>query len=229
MATPAPPTEAIINYLKQFVTANRWQTMQAVLHQRTRQVTVVLEDIYQPHNASAVLRSCDAFGVQDVHLIENKNRFELAKGVALGTERWLTLYHYQDKTLDNTTACLAHLKQQGYTLVATTPRPQGISITEVPITCKIALLFGTELSGLSERALGQADLFATIPMLGFCESLNISVSVAVCLYEITTRLRRSAHPWQLSQAEKADLQLTWLRQSIKGADHLEKQFRANYQ
>ncbi len=214
----------LITYLSQFVTEERKQKIDQISQQRTRWVTIVLEDIYQPHNASACLRSCDGFGVQDVHIIENRNSFDLNRDVSLGSDRWLTLYRYTQKEINNTQLCLNKLKEKGYKIVATTPHEKEINIEQVPVDQKLALLFGTELNGLSDEAFSQADYFVKIPMFGFCESFNISVSVALCLYEITTRLRRSETDWSLSESEKLDIQLSWLRQSIRGGELIEKKF-----
>ncbi len=214
----------LITYLSQFVTEERKQKIEQILQQRTRWVTVVLEDIYQPHNASACLRSCDGFGVQDIHIIENRNSFDLNRDVSLGSDRWLTLYRYTQTGINNTQLCLDKLKEKGYKIVATTPHEKEINIEQVPVDQKLALLFGTELNGLSDDAFSEADYFVKIPMFGFCESFNISVSVALCLYEITTRLRGSETDWSLSESEKLEIQLSWLRQSIRGGQLIEQRF-----
>lgn len=214
----------LITYLSQFVTEERKQKIDQISQQRTRWVTIVLEDIYQPHNASACLRSCDGFGVQDVHIIENRNSFDLNRDVSLGSDRWLTLYRYSQTGINNTQLCLDKLKKKGYKIVATTPHEKEIKVEQIPVDQKLALLFGTELNGLSDEAFSQADYFVKIPMFGFCESFNISVSVALCLYEITTRLRGSETDWSLSESEKLEIQLNWLRQSIRGGTLIEQKF-----
>ncbi len=217
--------QELIDYLKQFITEARWTKMQRVLQQRTRRVTVVLEDIYQPHNASAVLRSCDGFGVQDVHVVENRNPFDLSKGVTVGSEQWLTLHRYNQKETNNTQQCLSQLKARGYQLVATTPHERETTLNRIPVDGKVAVLFGAELTGLSEAAIAQADIAMRIPMVGFSESFNISVSAALCLYDLTTRLRQQTQDWGLSEEEKADIQLQWLRQSRRASQILEQKFR----
>ncbi|MDY7021353.1 MAG: RNA methyltransferase [Cyanobacteriota bacterium] len=214
----------LIAYLSQFVTAARQQTLQAVLQKRSRHVTVILEDIYQPHNASACLRSCDSFGIQDVHIIENRNDFNLNPEVSVGSERWLTLYRYNQPKINNSKICLETLKNQGYKILATTPREDATPLEQVPIEEKLGLMFGTELNGLSDYAFSQADHFVRIPMVGFSESFNISVSVALCLYDITTRLRKSNINWGLSEIEQAEIQIKWLRQSIRGGELIEQKF-----
>ncbi len=210
----------LIEHFQAFLTENRRDRFHTVLSQRTRQITVVLEDIYQPHNASAVLRSCDGFGVQDIHTIESRNDFAPNRNVSIGADRWLTLHRYNQPDTDNTTACLNQLKSQGYTLVATTPHATATTVNEIPVDGKVALLFGTELTGLSQSALDQADTYALIPMSGFSESFNISVSAALCLYDLTTRLRQTRQDWHLTGKEQQALYLDWVLSSIKSRDQL---------
>lgn len=214
----------LINYLRDFATKARWQKIEEVVQHRTRHLTVVVEDIYQPHNASAVLRSCDGFGIQDVHIIENSNRFEASSQVTIGADQWLTLSRYKQPNTDNTELCFNHLKKRGYKIIATSPHEQDVNLNDLPITERTALVFGTELDGISERAKELADGFVKIPMAGFSESFNISVSAAVCLYNLTRRLKASEVNWQLSDEEMEELKLNWLKQSIKAGEQLEKAF-----
>ncbi|MGB3509481.1 MAG: RNA methyltransferase [Microcoleaceae cyanobacterium] len=220
--------QQLIAYLTQFVTASRREKIGEILQQRTRYVTVILEDIYQPHNASAVLRSCDSFGVQDVHIVENKNIFTITQGVTMGSDRWLTLYRYNQREINNTKECLEKLKSEGYTIAATTPHEQQITIEKLPVNTKLALMFGSEINGLSEYAQKNADVCVKIPMVGFSESFNISVSAALCLYDVMTRLRKEHNNWELTQAEKLELELNWLRKSIKAGELIEKKFLRDF-
>lgn len=219
----------LVAYLTEFVTQSRQQKIEAVLQQRTRYVTVILEDIYQPHNASAVLRSCDSFGVQDVHIVENKNIFTITQGVSVGSDRWLTLYRYNQRGINNTKECLEKLKNQGYTIAATTPHAQQITIDKLPVNTKVALMFGSEINGLSEYAQTNADVCVKIPMNGFSESFNISVSAALCLYDVMTRLRQQDNNFELTEAEKLELKLNWLRKSIKAGELIEKKFLRDFE
>jgi tRNA (guanosine-2'-O-)-methyltransferase len=219
--------EKLVLHLEQFVTERRLQLIYKVLSKRTRYITVVLEDIYQSHNASAVLRSCDCFGIQDVHIIENRNAYRVNPDVALGSHKWLTLYKYTAKQ-NNTGDTLAGLKKKGYRIVATTPHTNGCVLGEFDLhKGKTALLFGTELEGLTPDAVAMADEFLTIPMAGFTESLNISVTVAIILHFLTDQLRKSEIPWQLSPAENMQVKLQWLKNSIRYSDTIEKTFLGN--
>lgn len=217
--------QQIIRSLQRFITPERFSRYQEVLAKRTRFLTLVLEDIYQPHNASAVLRSCDCFGVQDVHIIETRNRYEVNPDVALGSAKWLTLNRYHG-TDDNTRQCLLQLREKGYRLVAATPHKNDHTPDTLPLHEKTALLFGTELTGLTPEALELADDFIRIPMAGFTESLNISVSAAILLQTLTSRLWSGTTQWQLTGQEADEIMVQWLSQSVKGSEQLIREINA---
>lgn len=216
----------LVRYLLKFTTEDRWHTITKVIDHRTKYLTVVLEDIYQPHNASAVLRSCDCFGIQDVHVIENTNEFDPNQGVTIGADKWISIRSYNQTAQNNTKQCFQHLKKEGYKIIATTPHEDDVTIGEIPLDQKTALLFGAEYTGLSDYALEHADGYAKIPMVGFSESFNISVSAALCLYELSTRLRKSNVDWMLTASEKLHLQLDWLKKSIRASEQLTDKFLA---
>ncbi|HLR26742.1 MAG TPA: RNA methyltransferase, partial [Fodinibius sp.] len=214
----------LIKHLQQFVTSRRLETINRVLDKRTRYLSVVLEDLYQPHNASAVLRSCDGFGIQDMHIIENENRFRPAKGVTIGSDQWITQHKYNIEGKNNTERCYQRLRDKGYRIIATTPHEEDVTIDELPLEQKTALVFGSELTGLTDYAMDCADGYARIAMKGFSESFNISVSAALCLYELSTRMRRQQNKWSLNETEKTDLRLEWLRTSIREVGMIERRF-----
>lgn len=218
----------LIAHLSKFVTAARLSKMKSALEARTRYLTVVLEDIYQPHNASAVLRSCDGFGVQDVHIIENRNAYEVNPKVELGTSNWLSLYTYKQEE-HNTREAVSALREGGYRIVATTPDPNSereVALEEFDLQKgKTALLFGNELDGLTPVAHEEADEFMYIPMYGFVESFNISVSCALSLHYLTHFLRSSSIDWKLEEAEKEEILLNWLRSSIKRWETIEEEWK----
>jgi tRNA (guanosine-2'-O-)-methyltransferase len=213
----------LYDYLCGFITENRRQRFEEVIAFRTRHITMVLEDIFQPHNASAVLRSCDCFGIQDVHIIENKNKYHINPDVALGASNWLSLHQYNQNE-NNTQACITALKKKGYRVMAASPHKNDCSLDTMDLNKKTALLFGTEMSGLSEEALQQADGFFKIPMFGFTESFNISVSAAISLFAVTDRLRKSTINWKLGKDEEIDIKIEWVKNSLKNADGIEKKF-----
>lgn len=214
---------AFATYLEGFVSEKRRAGMAKVLGLRTRALTVVLENVFQPHNASAVLRSCECFGVQDVHLIEDRYAFRPSKGIALGAAQWLSLHHYKGAEGTCTPRCLDHLRTRGYRIAATTLGADAVPLHELPTDTPLALCFGTERHGLSTAALDRADLRVHIPMVGFTESFNISVSCALSLYELAPRIRRDCADWALSQSEKEELYRDWLVQSVaRVAVHLRR-------
>ncbi len=212
----------VIDYLKGFIKEGRWETINEVLDKRTEHVTVVLENIYQPHNASAVLRSCDGFGIKDVHVIENTCEFDPHIQITLGADQWLDIIRYNTPDIDNTVTCIENLKAKGYQIIATTPHEKEANLNDLDITKPTALVFGNELDGFSKTVLEHADGFVKIPMYGFTESFNISVSAAICMYDLTTRMKKenSNIAWQLSEERRNELLYTWLRSSIKAGEQL---------
>jgi tRNA (guanosine-2'-O-)-methyltransferase len=221
-------TRKLIAHLSEYVTENRLALFKQVLAERTRYITVILEDIYQSQNASAVLRTCDCTGIQDVHIVEERNEYQINRDVALGSDQWLSL-HYYNESEDNVYKAVARLKSQGYRIVATSPHREGSTPETFSLeNGKAALMFGTELNGLSDRALELGDEFIQIPMVGFTESYNISVSAAIILYTLRKRLESSSLKWGIEEDVKSELLLNWLRTSIKLSEQIEKKFIIDY-
>ncbi len=218
--------QKLLEYFEGYLTDKRKQTFKDVLSQRTRHFTVVLEDIYQAHNASAVVRTCDIFGVQDIHAIENKYTNKVSRHVAKGSQKWLNIKRYREDG-DNTTACLNHLKKEGYQIIGTTPHNNSCMLQEFDITKKSAFVFGEEAEGISDIVKDNADGFLKIPMVGFTESLNISVAAAIILQDVTTKLRESTINWQLTDQEKKVLYFDWVKKTIKNVDKIEEYYFNN--
>lgn len=209
----------IITYLATHISTERYQKMRAVAAQRTNYITVVLENIVQAHNASAVLRSAEIFGVQSIHSIEQHKSLTVTDSVALGSAQWLDMSHHT-----TTAACYAQLKKQGYTLVGTSLSPRSISLYELPLDKPCALIFGTEHTGLSSYALEHADIHMAIPMYGFTQSFNISVSVALTLQHCIRTLGQGNFTWHLSEQKQRELLLTWLRRTVRNSATLEQDY-----
>jgi len=209
----------LLDFLFGFITPERRKKFEYHIRFRTRYLTLVLEDIYQSHNASAVLRTCDCFGIQDVHIIENINPYKVNPDVALGSSKWLSIEKY-NQSENNTVSCLSQLKKRGYRIICTTPHKEDYTPATIPLDSKLALVFGTELAGLSPESLEMADGFIKIPMVGFTESLNISVSAAIFIHTLTDRLRNSKINWSLSESEKQSILLAWTMQTIKKSEIL---------
>ncbi|MBP5710280.1 MAG: RNA methyltransferase [Bacteroidales bacterium] len=206
-------------YLRGFVTEERDNRIREVLEKRTRHVTVAVEDLYQTQNISAVLRTCECYGVQDVHVIENENEFQIHSAISMGSNKWLTLHRYKNEA-HNTARCIEALKAKGYTVVATLPNDDSLYLDELPVEEPTAFLFGTELTGLSEEAVALCDKSMKIPMYGFTESFNISNSAAITLSSFVERVRKSQVKWQLTDYEYNELYFDWLQKSIRNSDFI---------
>jgi len=214
----------ITDHFSQYITDHKKQFIEKVLNERTRHITLVLEDIYQSQNASAVVRTCECLGLQDIHIVEEDSKYSVNKRVLKGANKWIDLYRYKMKGFNNTEICFRKLREQGYHILATDPSPDGISINEIPIDKKIAVVMGNELKGTSSFALDRADQKIFIPMHGFTESFNISVSAAICLNTLLTKIRESNISWQLSEEEKETLRLQWYRKVVRRSDLIEQEF-----
>jgi len=213
----------LITYLEGFVTEKRKNTFKNILLNRTRHFTVVLEDIFQQHNSSAVIRSCDVFGIQDIHIIENKYHSKVSRHVAKCSQKWLNLNNYKEDK-NNTKDCLTRLKNEGYQIIATSPHNNTCTLHDLDISKKSAFIFGVEKSGVSEEVLINSDEILTIPMVGFTESLNISVAAAIILENLTNKLRNSNYEWRLSEKEQEIIYANWLEKSIKNVDEIKNRF-----
>lgn len=225
MEVPDPSTEeALIAHLLQFVTPAKQARMAEVIQHRTNHVRVVLEDIYQPHNASAVMRSCECFGIQHLHVVENRYKYTINREVAMGSSNWINLHRHRKEGADNTRACIAEMRKMGYRIAATSLDPSSIPLAELPLEQKLSLWFGTEEVGLSQAVLEEADCHVHIPMLGFTQSLNISVSAAICLHHLRTRLKDSADDPGLTPGEQRAVYRLWMRKSVKNCEILERAF-----
>jgi len=205
----------LITYLESYITERRLQLIRDISANRTRHITVVTEDVYQMHNTSAVLRSCDIFGIQDLHVIQDQIGKRIDKEIAMGAQKWVDVYQY-----DSTRACISALRSQGYRIIATTPHEDSSSLDTFSLDQKAAIFFGKEKEGLSEQVLKNADGFLTIPMYGFTESLNVSMSAAIILRHLRARLHQSDICWRLSQKELTDLRLKWIKKCIKNVDEI---------
>lgn len=214
----------LIQFLSEFVTPERFALFNRILAQRTNYLTIVLEDFYQSQNASAVLRTSDCFGIQTVHVIEDKHIFHINPNVVRGASNWLTINRY-NQSENNTREAVRQLKSQGYRIIAASPHEHDVNLEDFDLEKgKAAFVFGTERPGLTNWAKEEADEFMKIPMVGFTESLNVSVSVAITLHHLTHRMKSSEINWQLTETEKQQLLLEWLRLSIRRVDLLEKKY-----
>jgi tRNA (guanosine-2'-O-)-methyltransferase len=220
--------EFVIKEFYDIITPNKINLFDRIAADRTRHLTIALENIYQEHNASAVLRTCDCFGIQDLQVIEKDNQYQIQRDIALGSGRWVDIHNFSDE-VGPTEKCISSLKKQGYQIVATTPHTEAYTVHDLPVEKPLAFFFGTERKGLSEEMMQAADLHVRIPMYGFTESFNISVSVAILLQTIRQRLEVSQYTWKLSEAEQIALKIQWCEKILNGGEALSKEFRARFQ
>jgi tRNA (guanosine-2'-O-)-methyltransferase len=210
---------ALLEYLEGFITDNRKKGFLKVLQNRTKHFTIAMEDVYQLHNTSAVMRSCEVFGIQELNVIEQKFGKRIDTEIAMGAQKWVDVNRF-----NTVQSCIDEMRAKGYQIIATTPHNDSCMLHEFDISKRSALFFGTEKNGLSEEVLHQADGFIKIPMVGYTESLNISVSAAIIIQDITTRLRQSGIKWQLKEEEILEKRLDWTRKSIKDIDFIERKY-----
>ena len=216
-----------VEYLSEFVTDYKNDLFRRLIAERTSYVTMVLEDFYQQHNCSAVLRSCDCFGIQNVHIIENMNTFTDNSEISMGASDWLTIHRHR-KRENNTIETIDILKSQGYRIIATTPHEQDTFIDQIDLhKGKMAFCMGTALTGLSDDVLTRADEFVKVPMYGFTESYNVSVCAALLMYSVVQRLRQTEIDWHLSDEERDQVLFAWYKRSIKASAQILKRFNHN--
>lgn len=213
-----------VEYLSEFVTDYKNELFERLVNERTGYVTIVLENLYQEHNCSAVLRSCDCFGIQNVHIIEGENHFHDNSEISMGASDWLTIHRHQDKE-NNTIETIDMLRAQGYRIIATTPHERDTYIDQLDLSAgKMAFFMGTELTGLSGEVLARADEFVKVPMYGFTESYNVSVCAALLMYSVVQRLRQTDIDWHLSREERDDVLFAWYKRSVKASKQILERF-----
>ncbi|WP_114748955.1 TrmH family RNA methyltransferase [Pleomorphovibrio marinus] len=217
-------------YLGEFITQHKKTLMEEVLSRRTRYFTVVLENIYKPHNASAVIRTADCFGIQDIHVIEKENSYKINPYVTRGASQWVDIHKYQNLEGMAVSNCFTALRSQGYQIIATTPKLENsISIHEFIPEKKTALAFGNEHEGVSEEVTRQADALVHIPMYGFSESFNISVTASIFLFDLLRKAQNlTITNFHLSEREKDILRSKWYRGLVKQVESHEREFFQKY-
>lgn len=209
----------LLEYLETNITEKRLKRFNDVLSQRTKHFTVATEDVYHLHNTSAVMRSCDVFGIQELSIIEEQGGKKIDREIALGAQKWVDLNRY-NSALD----CIKDMRSKGYQIVATTPHKDDCLLQDFDVSKKSCFFFGRETEGLTQDVLDHADCFLKIPMFGFTESLNVSVSAAIILQNVTGRLKQTDIHWQLSQEEKNEKKLDWIKKTIHSFEDIVGRF-----
>ncbi len=161
------------------------------------------------------------FGIQEVNIVEERNAKRIDREIAMGAQKWVDLNRFH--TVKD---CIANLKANGYQIVATTPHTNDCELHDFDVTKKSCFFFGRETEGLSDDVLNAADCYLKIPMVGFTESLNISVSAAIILQHVTTKLRQSNLNWKLTENEVIEKRLDWIKKTIKSYDDIVARYYA---
>lgn len=210
--------EKRIEYLSGFMLPERFEGFRKVLDRRTRYATVCMENTFHPQNASALVRNCEAFGLQEIHAVESLCKFRPNVNIVKGTDKWIEINRYK-----TTAESIDALKGKGYRIVVTSPRADGDTPESFDVGAgKFALVFGTEHAGVSDKMIEVADSHIRIPMCGFVESLNVSASAAILIYSISERLRRTVaeSDWQLDYADRQRILFDWMMRSIKDSGNI---------
>lgn len=213
----------VLHYLARCITERKKDCIERVLALRTRHITVVLEDIYQSQNLSAVIRTCECLGVQDVHIIENSSAYAVNRRVLKGAHKWVTVSRHRGGE-DNTLACYDALREKNYRIVTVSPEGSGTPVDQLALSSRTALVFGNELHGVSTKARACCDEQVRIPMYGFTESLNISVSVALCVFTLINKIRAGGLDFHLTDEERDDLRLLWYRKIVRRSEIIEREY-----
>ena len=205
-----------LDYMNEFITEERKEVLKRTVSQRTHYMRIMTENMFHPQNASAIMRHCEAFGIQQIHTVEDRCKFDPSVNIVRGTHKWVDVEHHE-----NTAEALKALKAEGYRIVATTPHrcsatPESFDVTKG----KFALVFGTEHAGISDEVIEAADDFLMIPMCGMVESLNVSASAAILIYMLSERIRQSVDGWQLSDSEQLKLLTRWTMSSVRDYERI---------
>jgi tRNA (guanosine-2'-O-)-methyltransferase len=205
----------VISILEEFVSEHKKKIVDQVLSKRTKHVTLVFEDIEKPHNISAVIRTAECLGIQDIHFIKNRNEYAVNPTITQGATKWLSFHHY-DLSENNIDVCYDQLRSNGYKIYGTSLHQSSTSVNDIDPSQKLAIVFGTESDGISEEAGNKADGLIHIPMSGFTESFNLSISAALCLNTLQLKMQ-DGFP-SISANEQLLLKADWYRKIVREAD-----------
>lgn len=207
-----------IALLSGFMLPARYDVLRRTVAMRTRYMTILAENTFHPQNAAALIRHCEAFGLQQMHTVETYCRFNPSAAIVRGTDRWVDIRRH-----GSTAEALAALRAEGYRIVATTPHREDTTPESFDVgRGRFALVFGTEHAGISEEVLASADEFLRIPMCGMVESLNVSASAAILIYMLSERMRRQVEGWNMTAAEQAATLYGWMCHSVKDSEEILK-------
>jgi len=216
---PKDRLQETFDYLKQFLTDERLSKIEHFSKESSDFVLPVMEDVYQFRNAAAIVRSVEACGFHHVVALEEENVFNPNLKVTKGAETWV-----QVEKMPNNLDSLKEIKNRGYKVLAVSPEKNAVMLPDYEIKEPIALVFGTELEGVSDEILDFADETLAIPMFGFTKSFNVSVAAAICMYELKQKLMKSEINYKLSDEKLLDLKIRWAKNSIKSSEQILERF-----
>ena len=216
---PNEKLETTFEYLKQFLTEERLQKIEHFSKESSDFVLPVMEDVYQFRNAAAIVRSVEACGFHHVVALEEENVFNPNLKVTKGAETWV-----QVEKMPNNLDSLKEIKSRGYKILAVSPEKNATMLPDYEVKEPIALVFGTELEGVSDEVLDFADETLAIPMFGFTKSFNVSVAAAICMYELKQKLMKSGIDYQLSDEKLLEMKIRWTVNSIRSGEELLERF-----
>ena len=203
-------------YLSSFLLESRIDTLNRALDMRTEYLTVMTENMFHAQNASAIVRHCEAFGVQNIHTVEDLCPFLPTLNIALGTDKWIDVKRHA-----TTADAIKDLRKEGDRIIATTPHHQSCTPETFDVKRgKYVLVFGTEKTGVSEEIMAEADEFLQIPMCGMVDSLNVSASAAILIYMLSQRMRLECDNWHLSDEKRARTLYDWYRYAVRDSEAL---------
>ena len=211
--------QEIYDYLQQFLTDERLSKIEHFSKESSDFVLPVMEDVYQFRNAAAIVRSVEACGFHHVVALEEENVFNPNLKVTKGAETWV-----QVEKMPNNLDSLKEIKSRGYRILAVSPEKNATMLPDYEVKEPIALVFGTELEGVSDEILDFADETLAIPMFGFTKSFNVSVAAAICMYELKQKLMKSGIDYQLSDEKLLELKIRWAKNSIKSSEQILERF-----
>ena len=205
-----------VEYLSEFLLESRVETLNRALDMRTEYITVMTENMFHAQNASAIVRHCEAFGVQNIHTVEELCPFLPTLNIALGTDKWIDINRHA-----TTADAVKVLREQGYRIIATTPHHKSCTPETFDVKRgKFALVFGTEKTGVSAEILAEADEYLQIPMCGMVDSLNVSASAAILIYMLSQRMRLECEDWRLSEEKRIRILYDWYRYAVRDSEWL---------
>ena len=208
----------------EFISEERKQNIEEVLSNRTSFLSVVIEDLVDPHNVNAIFRTGECMGVQDFHVIDNEQYFHVGKGVSKGSTKWIDIHRHDQDDFKNTGRCITSLKEKGYQLVVTSPAAAAVSVEDIDLSKPIALVLGNERDGVSEEMKTKADQLISIPTFGFTESFNVSVAGAILIHGLVNRIHKEVPRWHLDQERMTQFKYEWYKKSMARPDFYYKFF-----